>query len=314
MISLFLPSKTFILGEYGVLKGGAALLVNTSPAFEMKVIPREDKLGKVKGIHSESPAGRFIFEAKDFFSKYDIEFLDPHVGLGGLGASSAQFAMAYCFYKKVTDTSFKHDHLRQIQRIIKIYREVAWQGTGFVPSGADIVSQLLGSLAFVYSDCDKFEKLNWPFTDLNFYIIRTGEKISTHAHLNQLQKASFDKYSEIAMRGYKSLVEENSLMFLDSVSQMTDTLASDGLVTNHTLSLIEKLHQRPEVLACKGCGAMGADTIFTLVKVQDSKTFTSWCEDHSLRIVGSNKVIDEGLRVTQSSPLKTMQNDHEAYL
>lgn len=35
-IALSAPSKTFLVGEYAVLRGGPALLLNTSPRFRLR--------------------------------------------------------------------------------------------------------------------------------------------------------------------------------------------------------------------------------------------------------------------------------------
>src|SRR2546428_1248481 len=86
------PSKSFFIGEYLALVGGRVLVAATLPQFELIVHSGQ---GRVRGIAAASPAGRWIATHPGFFNSTDIEFVDPHAGAGGWGASSAQFLMCY---------------------------------------------------------------------------------------------------------------------------------------------------------------------------------------------------------------------------
>ena len=55
-VTLSVPSKTFLTGEYAVLSGGESLVVNTSPRFELHVTSRRNGQ-PVEAYIGESPAG-----------------------------------------------------------------------------------------------------------------------------------------------------------------------------------------------------------------------------------------------------------------
>ena len=50
-----IPAKTFLLGEYVAIVGGAAIILTTTPGFEVRLVDT----GDVTGIHPSSPAGLF---------------------------------------------------------------------------------------------------------------------------------------------------------------------------------------------------------------------------------------------------------------
>jgi mevalonate kinase len=88
-----IPSKTFLAGEYLALCGGPSLVLNTPPVFELYCQVTDDT--RLEGIHPESPAGRFWADHQSSFANLTLQFMDPHQGRGGFGASTAQFAMLY---------------------------------------------------------------------------------------------------------------------------------------------------------------------------------------------------------------------------
>ncbi len=55
-MKFFIPGKTFLVGEYAVLLGGAALGLATKPYFELTEAD-DEKRGN--DFHSDSPAGRY---------------------------------------------------------------------------------------------------------------------------------------------------------------------------------------------------------------------------------------------------------------
>ena len=92
---LSVPGKTFLLGEYVALDGGPSLLLSTEPRFELRVRARSRDVALP--FHAQSPAGRFFERHADDLAAWEFEFRDPSGGRGGLGASSAQFALMYAF-------------------------------------------------------------------------------------------------------------------------------------------------------------------------------------------------------------------------
>lgn len=133
------PGKTFLAGEYLAVKEGPTLFILTKPVFETVISKGE---GLIDGIHSESPAGLYIAKNKDLFQEVNIRFKAAYDGKGGFGASTAQFLAVYSFVQGSSDI----DPLDMLED----YYEVAWQGVGTKPSGADLVAQLCGQIVYFY--------------------------------------------------------------------------------------------------------------------------------------------------------------------
>ena len=82
----------------------------------------------------------------EVFATIDIEFFDPHAGAGGWGASAAQFLMCYAVLAHIRENAADGAARIDIERMLATFVDVAWDGRGFPPSGADIVAQLEGGL------------------------------------------------------------------------------------------------------------------------------------------------------------------------
>ena len=80
------PSKTFLIGEYAVMEGAPAILVNTQPRFKFHIQHPVKK--KSHPFHKNSPAGLFIEENKKVFSSVSIQYSQAYgygFGLSGGG-------------------------------------------------------------------------------------------------------------------------------------------------------------------------------------------------------------------------------------
>src|SRR5437773_791580 len=146
---LTVPSKSFFVGEYTALNGGPAIIVATAPRFELKV---RQGAGWLVGIDKNSPAGQLVKKYALFFNQFDMEFTDPHLGRGGWGASTAQFLACYALLQWQDTASFESDIESEkyfdSHRMLNTYKEVAWDGKGIAPSGADLIGQLKGGFTF----------------------------------------------------------------------------------------------------------------------------------------------------------------------
>ena len=56
-MKFFIPGKTFLVGEYAVLLGGAALGLATKPYFELTETEADEAADE---FHPDSPAGRYL--------------------------------------------------------------------------------------------------------------------------------------------------------------------------------------------------------------------------------------------------------------
>jgi mevalonate kinase len=298
-LRLSVPSKSFFLGEYLALTGGRTLLAATLPRFELRVL---EGSGAARGVAPTSPAGRFLAAHPEVFANIDIEFIDPHAGAGGWGASAAQFLMCYATLERIREHAAHAGAMRiDIERLLTTFIEVAWDGRGFPPSGADVVAQLQGGVV-------EFSKANgisrnhvWPFDDLEFYFLATGNKVPTHEHLRGLGSIDVTLFSTRANSACEALRSRDSPRFVEAIRGYADELERQSLVHPGTLALLQRLEALPGVLARKGCGALGADVAMAIVRADSAQSFASAIEREMAPPVGRAQ-LSQGLTIENRPP------------
>lgn len=288
------PGKTFLAGEYLVLNEGPALLFLSQPCFELTAKPGK---GQVEGLHQNSPAGLFIRKHKDYFAKLDISFKDPHQGIGGFGASTAQFLSAYALWLYKEAAQLDMEKILDFKHILEAYYEVAWNGQGLRPSGADVVGQLIGSLTFFEKRQGLINVKNWPFSGLEFYLIHTGNKVATHEHLRMLKKFDTTNLEQSFVQIKESFDVASEEKFLEGIKSYAKGLKELNFTCEPTLNLLKDLQSIPGVRAAKGCGALGADVVLVITKKDFGQGVKQYCEIQGLKILASNNDIAPGLQV-----------------
>lgn len=270
---LSVPSKSFFLGEYLALTGGRTLLAATLPRFELEV---REGAGAVRGIAPGSPAGRLLGAHPQDFATVDLEFSDPHSAAGGWGASAAQFLMCYAMLDRIVDQPGDAIAAQiDVERMLAAYVDVAWDGRGLPPSGADVVAQLRGGLV-EFSRTDGILRTHaWPFHDLEFYFVPTGNKVATHEHLRALGGLDVRVFSDHADSACEAVESGDSARFVAAMRGYAVELARQSLVHADTIALLRRLDALPGVLASKGCGALGADVAVAIVRADDAKAIAS---------------------------------------
>lgn len=252
-----IPAKTFLIGEYVALHGGPALILNTRPCFEMTLT---NKAG-LHGIHPQSPGGKWWL--KQEIHTQGLAWHDPYGGLGGLGASSAQFLGAYIAAQSIKIGSL---NAISIHELMDDYLQSAWQGVGRMPSGYDVLGQYLQGCAYIHHQQRCYKTMPWPFQDLAFILLRTGIKIPTHEHLNCLDlKDHLNDLIETAELGCQAFQARDSQKLIDSINIYHKQLKRRNWVSLHTLECIERLYETFQPMAIKGCGALGADVLLMLI-------------------------------------------------
>lgn len=294
LITLSAPSKTFLVGEYIALSGGPTLILNTEPRFELSVnMTDADVHCKQQGIRINSPAGKLIKLLQPQFNGYQLSFKDPHKGAGGFGASSAQFAMTLM----LEQLKQKNSDLN-IATVLNLYHQCSWQGEGPSPSGADVIAQIHGGLTFYSANTQQLEKMSWPFDEIDFCLIHTGEKIATHQHLSSLATEATHKQAlfDIALQTYQSLKQIHTSDFIQCIQNYGAALDQLNLVAPHTQQLIQQIKQHPAVLATKGCGALGADVILIVFDKNQANSLLDWLKQYALKVVVStHKKMSQGV-------------------
>src|SRR5439155_19149807 len=123
----------------------------------------------------------------------------------------AQFVMVEAFRQFLYGKSLVDDSL------LDVYRRVAFEGQGMPPSGADLIAQLHGGLCYFHRAKKETRVFRWPFHDMDFCLVHTGNKLATHHHLKKLGDKDFSNLEAIVMTGKKSLEERDSGGFARAV-------------------------------------------------------------------------------------------------
>lgn len=248
-----IPAKTFLLGEYAAVAEASAIILTTTPCFELSLISQAG----ISGIHPESPAGLWWQEQK--IPEIGLSWYDPYAGRGGLGASSAQFLASYwasCYVKNI-----KPDN----ESMLQVYYQKSWAGKGLRPSGYDVIAQSQKGCVYINKQKKIIESYAWPFDDLSFFLIHTGVKLATHHHLQQTTLPEpIDYLSELVDAARQAFEHISSDQLINSINLYQEELTKLNLVTEHSLSLLNQINKFPEILASKGCGALGADILLLL--------------------------------------------------
>lgn len=254
-IQLEVPGKTFLTGEYSVLQGGPALVAATRPNFQFTALSTSSQ--QPFPFHSDSPAGRWYRQSEVLLRDWKLEMVDPHEGKGGFGASGAQFVFLHALCTWIQSKRKSDD----VSDVWQDFRACDKSGG----SGADVVAQTLGAIAFFRPEPFEAGSYDWPFDETDFFVLRTGQKVETHSHLQTLGAHDWSKLRAANERAIEGFFAANIEAFTAGLSEVQKELTALGLQSPVTLEILEKLNACPGVLVTKGCGAMGADTVLAVV-------------------------------------------------
>jgi mevalonate kinase len=198
-------------------------------------------------------------------------FIDPYQGLGGFGASSAKFVLA--------EKAKGHVDPWKIWQLYRV--------SGLLGSGADVIAQCEGGIVFFHADKNIIEKLSWPFDDLAVALIHTGKKLPTHDHLANLslKNPAIIELDQLVISAYQAIKNNHVNHFIQSINNYTTKLLELGFVAEHTQDLLMTLQARDDVLAAKGCGAMGSDVVLALIPTHQQQEFVAWTVKEQLHLV-----------------------------
>ena len=249
-----IPAKTFLLGEYAAIAGASAMVLTTSPCFELSLSAQPG----LQDIHKDSPAGRYWMQQNHH--DVGLQWHDPYRGLGGMGASSAQFIGAYLA------TQYLQKKIPTQADLLEAYFQCAWQGAGTRPSGYDMMAQSLQGCVYINQQQGDCQTLSWPFPDITFLLLHTGKKLPTHQHLQDLVMPNqLHLLTDIVSSGKQAIESVNSGQMIEAVNAYHQQLMRMKWVADHSIQLIESFNEQGDILAAKGCGAMGSDVLLFLV-------------------------------------------------
>ncbi len=307
--SLNCPSKTFFSGEYLALLDGPAILLNTHPRFQNQFELNTEKEYYSNPIEDEeNPLHKFWNDNEDFLLDFDYEFIDPFEGSGGFGASSAQWAAFYAFvnqYHKSVGHFFdktlnENDFVKKldfgfIEQFLRTYR--SYSGAKFPPSGYDVISQWVGKVAYIDVGKKIIKRFDWPFDDLSFVLIKSSEKVATHKHLNDLSQVPEVPLRECVGKVVKAFETKNEGLLFEGIRENFEVLKSADLIAPHSIKTVDHFLKNKDVLAAKGCGALGADVFCVVVRAKNLTQFASFCTSQNLNIIASETELSHGLEV-----------------
>ena len=275
VVEISCPAKTFVLGEYGVLDNGPAILFNTAPRFKCH-ISKGVKKSSID-FSKKSPASQWVKKNPVEFSDVSLEWTDPFNGNGGLGFSAAQFNILYAY-----SCFLRGDSIEKIQpqKLWRNYREMKFEG--WLPSGADVISQWVGGVCVFEQTPLSVESLTATFPEISFFVLKTGDQLNTHEYLKTLNLPDVSDLKQIAQRGVDSMKSKKEDVFIDSIKEYGKALAEKNFITDKTKQILKKLSSIKEIRACKGCGAMGAETIILLFKKEDKEFVRSQILDFEI--------------------------------
>ena len=231
-----------------MLSGEPGLVATTNPRFEFDV---DSSLSKPT-FHPESPAGKWW--ARRGHKSGPFVFSDPHLGQGGFGGSTAEFAAVWALDRSKGDPGYVLDSSEAV---------VMWGDYRSLfqcqkPSGVDLVAQGLGGLCEFGFRTKTARTFRWDFDDFDFLIFRTGHKVKTHEYLVSLELGDVGSLKTHYLSFTEGLLGRDSGKVLRAAAGYRDDLDKRGWLAPETRDLIGRLEENGLVI--KGCGALGADT------------------------------------------------------
>lgn len=238
-MKLQIPGKTYLVGEYSVLLGGAALGLATKPCFEVSF----NSSSPIE-FHPESPAGRYL---KKHNQAARVSLKDPYAS-GGLGRSTAEYLSV------LSPNLMTHPEVL-FSEILKEYKSLH---TG---SGIDLAFQYFGQVCLAQPAQQNFQTLSWGFENLDFFIVSTGLKIKTHEHLQSLNIQSLSELPRMSDQVIEAFLGEREDEFIGLMHDWCSLLQVHSLTHAHSLELKNSIESHELIHLAKPCGALGADVL-----------------------------------------------------
>jgi hypothetical protein len=276
-MKLVVPGKTFLVGEYAVLVGGKALGVATEPYFQTDFDDQH-----MTSVHSSSAAGLLLKSIG--LEKLDINSVVSQYGVGGFGQSTAEFIATWFHHHTIRDS----DVPTFLKNIFNQYRDlfdISPDLQKIKPSGADLITQLMGKITYFDPEVIHSKSLNWVFPELGFDVISTGVKVPTHDHLSSLDLTRLEPLCDLSENVLSTYLSMNQDEFMRSMKEWSLKLIDLDLQHNHSLDLKLMLEKCPEVMLAKPNGALGADTITVFYKSDNKNKVREYLKNNDILYV-----------------------------
>ena len=262
-----IAGKVFIAGEYGVLAGGPAVVAAVGPRHALS---DEGARGvRLDDISLASPVGRLLAARSASGTAGKYHFLDAQPGVGGFGASTAQFALAHEVLAPGLSAA----------EVWRVYCELH-ADESVPPSGGDLFAQIEGGIQHWLGEGQgegRARPLRFhPDRTFELCILaaghQSGRKVPTHEHLPRLREI-FERRAPW-LPELNALVECVALEITSAeggalgatLQAVGDLLRREGLECDATSLDRTALGALPQVLGIKGAGALQADALVAVVE------------------------------------------------
>ena len=213
-----------------------------------------------------SPAGQWMKKNSNDFHGTQLDWFDSYEKKGGLGFSSAQFNILYAYSFILREGSI--DQIKP-QEIWRSYRNLQFEG--FLPSGADVITQWVGGVSVFEQDPLSVETLTSSLPDLHCLVLRTGVYFETHKYLKNFELSDVSNLKNISQQGVQAIKQRDETAFIEAVNDYRKALQAKNFITQQSQEILNKLINIKAIKACKGCGAMGAETLIVFYKKEDEE-------------------------------------------
>jgi hypothetical protein len=136
-----------------------------------------------------------------------------------------------------------------------------------------------------WSSLDDSRAASWPFPDLSYCLIRTGQKQNTHQNLSKLSTSACAQMAQVVEDGLAAFTSKNALAFIEAVTHYARWMKQEKCVVPNTEALIQQLYASTFIEAAKGCGALGADVILALLRPEKMQNFLEWLRMREWEVV-----------------------------
>ena len=209
--------------------------------------------------------------------------------MGGLGFSSAQFNILYAYSFILREGSI--DQIKP-QDIWRSYRQLKFDG--FLPSGADVITQWVGGVSVFEQDpLLSVETLTSSLPELHCLILRTGEYFETHKYLKNFKLSDVSDLKKISQEGVQAIKKRDEPAFISAVNNYRKGLLNKNYITAKSQEILNKFTNIKAIQACKACGAMGAETLIVFYKKQDEEEVRR--ETSFLKLVADSSQLTYGV-------------------
>lgn len=299
-MSLIIPGKTFLVGEYSALVGGSVLGLATGPGFQINY---SSHTTAVQDFSMNSPAGLYVKDHSSQFENLKIDIVDGFAPHGGFGKSTAEFlSVEIKLGTKTTSKNFEAVREKYVRYSQKSGAEV---------SGLDLAIQYFGGVTHFDSQSEHYGSGPWAYPDHDFLLVSTGHKVKTHEHIQTLSKPTLLELKPIAQEAIASYFKDIS-EFIAALKIWSSHLEQLGFLTKESKELKSKLESDPDILCVKPCGAMGADVLFVLCEKEKSQALQKKIHDMKLKIQATSKDLMAG--VQSNLKLDEQSSDLSSYV